>query len=233
VKERGKETIPLKRSTRKSPQLPIAQQRLWSRSSQDSSIAQSLEHRLQGGNPDTGSTRKSLCHNLLVLFRLKRTSGVQKTAARRQTFKRSRENLLLTRSLTAKIRWLQPMTDLWVTPESSSSTTRDITKNKVEEPFTLRKPRSIRLKRANLRRNRIETYGKSLKPPRIGIGSQQLGIAMATRKNKRLTTRSSTAVPYPLRRCMSNSCQLSNQEGTIVKMRQSPLRKILIGEEAT
>jgi hypothetical protein len=32
---------------------------------------------------------------------------------------------------------------------------------------------------------------------------------------------------------MGNRSQLSNQAGTIVKMRQSPLMKILIGEKVT
>ena len=169
---------------------------------------------------------------MLILFRLKRAGGVQKTATRHQTPKRSPKNLLLTRGLTRKIGRLQSMTDLRITTEGSSAAARDIAKDKVKKPFTLRKPRSIRLKRANLGRNRMKTCSKSLKPPRIGIGSQQRSIPVATRKNERLTTRSSTAVPYALRRCMGNRSQLSNQAGTIVKMEKGALRKILIGEES-
>gem|GEM_PF-4152480 len=124
------------------------------------------------------------------------------------------------------------MTDLRVATQSPSATARNIAKDKVEEPFALGKPRSIRLKRTNLRRNRMKTCSKSLKTPRIGIGSQQLSIAMATRKDERLAARSGAAVPYTLRGRMGSPSQLSNQAGAIVKVGQSPLRGIPLGEEA-
>jgi len=168
---------------------------------------------------------------LLVFFRLKRAGGIQEIATRRQAPKRGCENLLLTSSLPGKVGGLEPMTDLRVSPQSPSATARNIAKDKVEDPFTLRKPSSIRLKHTNLGRNRVETGRKSLKMPRIGIGSQQLSIAMATRKDERLAARSGAAVPYALRRCMGNRSQLSNQAGAIVKVK-SFLREILLGEEA-